>query len=462
MTQGARRALGLWLAALAVATAAACAQRAGGLGMGASQSAAGGRVGYVDMNAVIAAHPLHAQLQRLQDQIAILQQEASLQPTGMTPEQAAAYEHLQQDLAAAAAQFQTQLAQRRAYYEQQEAQAISRLQAATLGTSGGGSVVSQLQQEYGAQAQAMQKAALATLTQYRAQLFKQDADHLRTVQQLLAADLRGKLRQFEAQQASAETKYQIALVKADQDQRLNLQAKLQNLALTDQERKQYTAQLNAIQQAEQQKIDALKAADNAKLRAFEKQLESEAAAKYNAARAQAQAATQAKLLARQKELQSQMQPQLVALSGKFQQRLNAANAQLASNAAYQARVQAIHNQMQSAYVAEAGRANAAYDATRKALVAKYSEIAHMQFEDTQGLNEQADAVAAQRRQLLNKIIAQISAQVAQIAQRDGLSLVVSNVLADGTAVDLTAQVIRAVTALHTTTAAPAATPTGGS
>ena len=453
-------------AAIAIAIvliACACSQKPGGGGL-LSLGPHGTGVGYVDLDAVVAAHPMRAQLQAMQDQIGVLQQEAALVPTGMSPQQAAAYDSLQRELAAAADRFQQDLALRRASYQQREAAAVAKLQAAALGTNpDSGSVLSGLQQQFGQQAQALQKQAFATLTAYRTELFRQDGEHLKHVQELIAADMRAKLKQQESLMSSAETKYQIDLVRADQEQRLNLQAKLQNLALSDKDRKQYQDQLNAIDARERDKINAMKARDNAQLAKLEHDLNAQAAAKYEVERKATQAATQAKLIARQREMQTVMNPQMKALSGKFQQQLNDVNARLANNEKYKAQAQSVHDQMQAGYLAEAGKSQANYNNIRAALVAKYSAIAHMQFQDNEAIAAQADKVASDRRDLYQKIVDQVRAQISQIAQKDGIAVVFASARGAGTAVDLTAQVTKAINSLAGAASSPApATTSGGS
>jgi len=457
------RGLGMLVAALAL-VAIACAHKAGS---GANPASSGGlsanAVGYVNMDTVMAAHPLHAQLQAMQDQIGVLQQEAAVVPTGMSPAQASAYDAMQRDLATAAQQFQQDLGQRRAYYERREAEAIGRLQAAALGQNPNSSgILGGLRQQYSQQAQALQKQAFSTLDSYRTELFRQDNEHLKQVQQLIASDMRAKLKQRESQLSTLETKYQIDLVKADQEQRLNLQAKLQNLALTDADRKRYQDQLNAIDAAEQSKINVLKARDNAEIVKLEHDLNGQAAAKYDVERKATTLATQSKLMARQRDMQTSINPQMQALSGKFQAQLNDANARLANNEKYKAQAQTIHDQMQSGYMDEANKAETAYRQVRADLIAKYSAIAHMQFEDNEAIAAQADKLAADRRDLYQRIADQVRGQVEQIAHSEGIAVVFGSVRAAGTAVDLTDQVTKAVSSLQASTSLPQPTASGGS
>lgn len=250
-------------------------------------------------------------------------------------------------------------------------------------------------------------------------------------------------------------------MKADQETKLNLQTKLQDLALTDAERASYSAQLRTIDQNEQTKIDAQRAQGDAVMAQYQKQLQAQAAARYETERKSTEDATQAKLVARQKELQTQMQPQLTALNGKFQTQLAAANQKLANNPKYQTQVQSIHQQMQASYVNEAQKASAAYDDTRKALVAKYSAIANLQFQDNQALSQQADQIAAERRDLYQRIVAQVQTQIQDIASTDGFAVVLTDVRGAGTAVNLTDRVAKAIAALGTASASPTTTGSGG-
>ncbi len=455
---------------LAIATViclAACNRQPNGSGIGgmlglASPGALSGTVGYVDMDAVIAAHPLHGQLQAMQDQISVLQQLAQLEPVGMSPQQAAAYDQLQRDLSVSEQQFESELAERRSYYQRRESEALSSLQASTLGQSANpGGVLGGLQQQFGTQAQALQKQAIGTLNSYRTELFRQDNDHLKQVQQTIASGVREQLRQRESAISSAETKYQIELVKADQGQRLNLQAKLQNLALTDKQRADYNAQLAAIDSREQARINALRSRDDAQIAAYQKQLQAQAASRYEAERTTTQNATQSKLMARQKDVQTALAPQMRTLSGQFQQQLNDANQRLAGNQKYRQAAQTVHDQMQAGYISDATRAENSYQQIRASLVSKYSAIAHMQFQDNEAIAAQADKLAADRRDLYQKIEDQVAVQVAQIAQKDGVGIVFQGVRAPGNAIDLTSQVTKAVTTMQGATMPPTSPSTGG-
>jgi len=438
--------------------ATGCVRHGGGT---SARQATGTGVGYVDMDALIAQHPLNGQLQSMQDQISVLQQESQLVPTGMSPQQTAAYDQMQAQLAVESQKFQQDLGQLRDSYQRREAQAISQLQASTLGaTAGPGGVLGGLQQQFGQQAQALQKQAITTLNDYRTGLFRQDSDHLKHVQQLLAQQARTTLSQRESQLSAQETAYQVSLVKADQEQRLNLQAKLQNLALSDQQRKQYQDQLSAIDAREEAKIKAMKTRDNAELAALERSLNEQAAKQYDVEREATQKATQAKLVARQKEMQTAMAPQMQALSGKFQRQLNDVNTRLAGNDKYRAQAQAIHDQLAVQYGDEAGKATASYRSVRRALIDKFSAIAHMQFQDNETIAAQADQLAANRRDLYERIAAQVQAQVQAVAQHDGIAVVFDSVRGAGSAVDLTEQVRTALNANRASTTPVSPTPGG--
>jgi Skp family chaperone for outer membrane proteins len=118
--------------------------------------------------------------------------------------------------------------------------------------------------------------------------------------------------------------------------------------------------------------------------------------------------------------------------------------------------------MQSGYMDEANKAETAYRQVRADLIAKYSAIAHMQFEDNESIAAQADKLAADRRDLYQKIADQVRGQVEQIAHDDGIAVVFGSVRAAGTAVDLTDQVTKAVSSLQASTSLPNPTASGGS
>ena len=93
----------------------------------------GNAAGYIDMDKVIDAHPLHVQLDQLQAQITLLNGQAQNAPVPQTDAQRQAQAQMEEQLAAADQIFQAQMMQRRAYYGQREAAAIAALQAQTSG-----------------------------------------------------------------------------------------------------------------------------------------------------------------------------------------------------------------------------------------------------------------------------------------------------------------------------------------
>ncbi len=435
----------------------ACSQQGGPLGTG---SAGGSAVGWVDIDKVVQAHPLHPELQALEDQMALLDAQSVSAPQAVTPQQRDAEAALERDLAAAQAQFEQDLSNRRVYYQQQAQEAMLQLESSAQGaTPQAGSVITTMQQQFNDQMKQLQISGAKTLTAYRTALYKEDGDHLRSVQRLLAADVAAKVRAKEAELGAKETAYQVQLARQDQDQRLNLKTKLENLSLSPQDRSQYAAQLQDIETREEFLINQLKTKDNAELTAYESALQKQASAKFDAERAATEKETQAKLAQRQDEMNVQFRQQASALGGKFNTQLQQANQALAKNPALQSKIQDIQNATQTKYEADAAQAMASYRQTRKALVDKYSAIAHIQFQDDQAIQAQIDGLAAQRRDLYARIVDQVQDQVRQIAQARGYAIVFDSVAGAGSAVDLTDQVAKAVAALPSATPSP--TPSGG-
>jgi len=434
--------------ALLVTALGACSKN------GVSPFAHGNAAGYVDMDKVVQAHPLHVELDQLQAQITLLNGQAQNAPVPQTDEQRAAQAQMEEQLAAADQQFQMQMYQRRAYYGQREAAAIAKLQASSSGAS------APIGQALSAQAQKVQQDAIKTLTDFQKQLFAADAQHLQQVARQIQQEVMLKVGARRAQLEKQETDYQIELAKQSQSQRLNLKTKLEDLNLSQEDRQQAESQLANIETREEALINQLKAKDNADLTAYENSLQKDAAARYNAERVASMQATSDKLKARQQDMNKQVQGQLSGLGSQYQQQVANANAQLEKDPKTRAELEKIRAENQAQYSAEFQRALSAYQQTRKALVAKYSAIGHMQFLDDVALQNEAQSLTDQRRDLYTKIVDQVQTQVSDVARQRGIGIVFTAVRGAGSAVDLTPQVLKAIAALPNP--APSASPPAGS
>jgi hypothetical protein len=445
-------------------SASACAksndQRAGSLlGLNTPGLNGGGAAaGYVDIDKVVAAHPLNSRLQALQDQITLLNAAAVSGPTPVTPAQIKAQDDLQHDLADAQTAFTQSLADKQNAYHLKEEQADADITSKALGgaAAGPGGIVGGLQADFQRQMVAMQQSARATLDAYRSDLYKQDSDHLRHVQTLLSQDVAAKLRAKDSQLSALETAYQIRLAQQDQDQRLNLKAKLDNLSLSPPDRQTYANQLQAIESREASLTGQMKAADLVTSQAYGKQVQADATKRFNAERLATEKDTNVKLAARQTELESSIRTQAMALGGQFQSKLNSANASLSGNQKVQSQLADVHAKILAQYQADADAAMASYQATRKQLVAKYSAVARMQFQDNVALSMQAEQLAQQRKQLYDGIVSQVQTLVADVARRDGVGIVFGAIAGAGNATDLTDQVIKEAAALPSPTSQPTA------
>jgi hypothetical protein len=436
---------------------AGCASGAGG---GSPFARTGNGIAYVDIDKLVQAHPLAGQLQTLQDQIEVLNEQSAAAPQAVTPQEQAAQAQLEQSLQAAAARFENDLAARRAYYQQQAQAEMAQIESSALGASpSAGGVLSGMRQQYGEQMQQLQASDAKTLEAYRTSLLKEDTAHLASVQQLLEADVRAKVRAKASELTAKETAYQVQLAKQDQDQRLNLRTSLENLSLSAQERSQDAAQLQDIETREEYLTNQLKESDDKELAAYETSLQKDAAARYDAERDAAEKNTQAKLAARQVEMNGEFRQAAQSLGGKFNAQLADVDKALGSNPKVEQQVQAVQTQTQARFAADAAQVLAAYRQTRKSLVDKYSAIAHLQFQDQDAIQSEIDGIAAQRRDLYDRILGQVEDQVRAVAQARGIGIVFDTVAGSGSAVDITDQVAKAVAALGT--ASPSPTGSGG-
>jgi hypothetical protein len=421
--------------------AAALVVALAGCTKGGAPFAQGGGAGYVDIDKVIAAHPLHVELDTLESQITLLSGQAQNAPTPQTSAQQQAQAQMEADLASADQQFQAQINARRMYYQQREAAAMATLQTQVTGAS------APIGQQLGAQAQKVQQDALKAFMQYQKQLYQADGLHLQQVARQLQQEVGLKLGARRAQLEKSETDYQIDLAKQSQSQRLNLKAKLEDLNLTQDERQQAESQLANIETREESIINQLKSRDNADLKTYEDSLQRDAAARFGTARTSAMSATNDKLKARQKQMNDQLHVQLSGLGTQYQQQVANANAQLEKDPKARAQMDKIHSENQAQYAAEFSKALGAYQETRKQLVAKYSAIGHMQFIDDVAIQNETQDLAAQRRDLYGKVLTQVQTQVGDVARQRGIGIVFTNIRGAGSAVDLTDQVIKAIAAL---------------
>jgi hypothetical protein len=416
----------------------------------------GAAAGYVDIGKVVEAHPLNHQLQALQDQITLLNATAVSGPTPVTPAQIKAQGNLQRELSDAQAAFAQALADKQSAYRVKEEQADAEITSKALGgaSAGPGGIVGGLQADFQRQMAAMQQSARKTLDAYRSDLYKQDGDHLKHVQSLIAQDVQAKFRAKDSQLSAGETAYQIQLARQDQDRRLNLKAKLDNLTLSPADRQTYSNQLQAIETRETTLITAMKARDDATSRAYRKQIQDDAAKRFNAERAATEKDTNLKLAARQTQLESAIRTQGMQLGGQFQSKLNTANATLSNNPKVQSQLADVHAKILAQYQADAVTAMASYQSTRKQLVAKYSAVARMRFQDNVALSMQAEQLAQERKQLYDGIVRQVQSLVADVARRNGVGVVFGAIAGAGNAIDLTDQVAKAAAALPSTTPPP--------
>jgi len=418
--------------------------------------ARGSQAGYVDLDQIIDAHPLHVELDQMQAQITLLNGQAQNVPQPQTQAQAQAQAQMEADLTAAEQQFQQTIGTRRAYYEQREAVAVSELQNQASGSSG------PIGAQFNQAAQKIQIDALKAYVDYQKQLYQADDAHLRQVAIQLQQEVGLKVNARRAQLEKQETDYQISLAKQSQTQRLNLKTKLEDLSLPNDERAQYTSQLSNIETREEALINQLKTKDNADLKTYADSLQRDAAARYNTAKTTAVAETKKKLEDRQKQTNDQLRKQLAGIGGQYQKQVQTANEAIQKDPKLRAQIEKIHNENQGAYMAEFQKALAAYQQTRRSLVAKYSAIAKMQFQDSQELASEAQQLADQRSALYQKIVDQVRDQTADIARADGVSIVFANVRGAGSAIDLTSQVEKAIAALPAVVPSPSPSATTGS
>jgi ElaB/YqjD/DUF883 family membrane-anchored ribosome-binding protein len=426
-----------------------CGQPSGGTAAGnASAARDSGAVGYVRMDDLLKKHPLYGQLARLDDDMQAIRLKAvgeSLSHSGddIAREQA----ELQRELDQAVQRTKKALADEQADYSKREQAAIAAAMAAAGGVSGagGGAIVGGMNRQAQAQAQSAAASAQANFQAYRQQLLDQDTRTFDALQDSLNERAERSYRAKAAELQKNEADFALQQATADAAERLSLQAKLDDLALDQAARADVKAQLDALERKESGALTALKERDAATLAALQNQLHDQMKSELEAQAAALRKQTSAKL----DERAQQMRRSLVGqLGGAPLQNGAGAAAPASVPPGMRARLDALHRQYQQDFDRDAQQTIAEFQKTRGELARRYQALHGDDAQAQAGAQKQLDALQKQRGELYAQMVSQIESEVRTIAQKRGVSVVFSQVVAPAGGVDLTGEAAKDVEGLH--------------
>jgi Skp family chaperone for outer membrane proteins len=113
-----------------------------------------------------------------------------------------------------------------------------------------------------------------------------------------------------------------------------------------------------------------------------------------------------------------------------------------------AKLVALHQKFQHDFNDDATKMIAQFQKTRTDLLRRFGEISGVDEAAQAGADKEMDSLRKQRGDLYNEMVAQIGREVKTIAEKRGIEVVVSDVVAPAGGVDLTADAEKDIESLH--------------
>ncbi len=405
------------------------------------------RVGYVRMDELVKVHPLYSQLARLDDDVQALQlrsvgSEIARSGADIEKEERA----LQAELDAAADRTKKALTDKQAEYAKREQAAINAALSTAGGPSGpgGGAIAGGITETARSQAQTVAAAAQHNLDVYRAQLIGQDESAVRALDAALGERAARSYRNRAEELQKRESDFSLQQASNDAAERLSLRTKLSNLALDDASRADVKKQLDALDQQEADALAAMKNRDQATLADYQTTLHASVKSELDAQVAQIRKRTIAKI----NEREQATRRQLIAQIGLPPQGGTSGSGAIGISPDMRAKLEALHRKYQSDFNRDASQTVAQFQKTRADLTKRFQQLAGVDSDAQAGAQKQLGALQKQRGELYQEMISQIGREVKVIAEKRGIDVVVSDVVAPAGGVDLTADAEKDVESLH--------------
>jgi len=407
----------------------------------------GGRVGYVRMDELVKVHPLYSQLARLDDDMQALQLRSVGTEIARSGADIEKEEHaLQAELEAAADRTKKALTDKQAEYAKREQAAINAALGAAGGAAGpgGAAIAGGVTAEARSQAQTVAAAAQHNLEAYRQELIAQDEAAVRSLDTALGERASREYRNRAEELQKRESDFSLQQANDDAAERLSLRTKLSNLALDDASRADVKKQLDALDQKEADALAALKNRDQATLADFQTTLHAQVKSELDAQVAQMRKRTIAKI----GEREEQTRKSLIAQIGLPPQGGTGGAGAIGLSPDMRARLEALHRKYQDDFNRDASQTVAAFQKTRADLTKRFQALAGADSDAQAGANKQLGELQKQRGELYDEMLSQIGREVKATAQKRGIDVVVSDVVAPAGGVDLTADAEKDVESLH--------------
>lgn len=433
------------VAAGALAALAGCARGASTTSPDAVATPKGdGRVGYVRMEELVKVHPLYAQLAHLDEDMQALQLRsvgANVAHNGA--DIANAERQLQHELDLAAERTKKALGDKQQEYMKREQAAIDAAVGATSGGTSGGGIASGMVATARVQQQSAAAIAQKNFDAYRKTVADQSNAAAASLQRSFAERALRTYRAKAEELSKAEADFALQEETDDAAERLSLRTKLSNLALDDDSRADVKKQLDALDQKEADGVGALKNRDAATLADLQKRLHAQTQGELDTEVAALRKRTLAKIGARELDTRRHLVAELgIPLTA------GGANVPNGIGPGLRSKLQALHAQYQKKFNADASQTIAQFQKTRADLTKRFQRIAGIDADAQSGADREMNALQRQRGELYSEMVAQIGREVKVVAQKRGIDVVVSDVVAPAGGVDLTADAEKDIESLH--------------
>jgi len=395
-------------------------------------------VAYVRVDDVFKHDPLYPQLEQINDAIAAINFAAALPHKPLTPAQIAAQtKDLNAQLLAAQNRANSIIASKQQEYQQQEHDAdVAAVKAAGIDPNAAG-LGQVMNATSAAQAQAAAAAAQQGYAQYQRDVIAQDNAALQSIAAQLNKAAGDKLRARANEYQQNESNLSLQLAQQDAPQRMELKTQLDTLALSADQRKSVSQQLNALDTKEAKALDTLRAEDASALAAYRKQLAAQTGAQIRAQQAAIQSQTGAKLAQRRDQVGAELRG------------LGSAPVPTASLPPdLKARLAQIHQQYAAKFQADAQQTVEEYQATKSDLDAQFAALHGQGVSATGAAAKQLQTLQQRADQLQAQIQDQIRREAVRMAKQMGFTLVLDNVQAANGGYDLTNDLIRDIESQH--------------
>jgi len=433
-------------AAIVIAALAACAKPA--VTAPASTASGSGTVGYVRMTDLVKHHPLYSQLTGYDESIQALNLR-SVVPDVAKPDASIvkAEAALQRELNAAAEHTRRLLAEKSQAYQVREQQAIALALRAPAGQAPSAAQIAQ-QINRNAQRQSLSVTAQANrdFDSYRKTLVAQDAGELQAAQKTLA-DRAG--RQYRAKQDELQAKESaLSLAEANRDAgtRLSLRTRLSSLALDDTQRDDVRNQLAALDRSEADALAAMKNRDAQTLAALGAQLRAGVQRDMQAKVNEIHGRSVAKLNIREQEIRKEFAGGPLAAATLPRITATAKNGNLSPQ--LRSTIKALHDNYQKQFNRDAQATIEDFRRTRDDLRSRYEQLRGIDASAQNGAAAQIASLSKKRADLYGQMVAQIGREVRLLAQARGISVVVTDPVANAGGVDLTSDAMKDLESLH--------------